>query len=104
MSSPAGYEDDHPTEYRPATYDEIAKYQAGVECLDVRELPLEPVESLSASPTSITLAPEDPVLPPPAPVFAAQSPADVPVPPPPPPAPVVPEAPVIPQPPLPPAQ
>lgn len=39
MSSPLGYEDQHPEDYRPATAREVAKYQGGQESITVRALP-----------------------------------------------------------------
>lgn len=82
LSSPAGYEDQHPEDYRPATAREVQKYNAGEEGVVARPLP--PIgDSTSASPTSITLqddADTDEVGPPVVvvtPVVAATDPAPV---------------------------
>ena len=75
MTSPAGYEDQHLTEWRPATHTEIQRYLSGsVETLDVSPLPLESLAP--SSPTTLQLEPEDPAAPAgPAPVFTPAPPA-----------------------------
>ena len=84
LSSPAGYEDQHPSEYRPATAAEIEKFKRG-NTVAVRVAPL-PVDQApaGATPTSITLADDGdageneqnvaPPAPAPAPVPAAPAP------------------------------
>lgn len=61
LSSPSGYEDEHPSEYRAATAAEIEKYKRGAETVVERALPVDLLPVSVASPTSITLAPEPPV-------------------------------------------
>jgi hypothetical protein len=63
MTSPSGYEDEHPTEYRPANLSEVARYiDGGVEVVDapLDLMSLESVGATTASPTSIRLAADDP--------------------------------------------
>lgn len=61
MTSPAGYEDQHPTEWRPATATEIGRFKSGEHSvLDIQPLSLSPAEAepRSAVPETITLAPD----------------------------------------------
>lgn len=79
LSSPSGYEDEHPDEFRPATPDEIAKYKAGAESVKIEHIDLsesEVVEQERASPMSLKLADEDPEVPP-APAAVPPGPAPV---------------------------
>ena len=107
MTSPAGYEDEHPTEWRGATRAEIARYQQDPATMDSvvpKPLPLDLAGGDSVvTPTTLVLqddepttgdtnpvVPEAPVVPPPAaPAPVAMEPVR--------PAPVVPAAPSIPQ-------
>lgn len=62
MTYPSGYEDEHPTEWRPATVSEVKKYKAGSEStVTVQPVQLSDVENVT--PSTIKLADEDPVLP-----------------------------------------
>lgn len=58
LSSPLGYEDEHPEDYRPATAREVQKYKGGQESVTTRSLPVPGAEP-TTSPTSITLMPAD---------------------------------------------
>lgn len=91
MTSPAGYEDANPQDWRPATAEEIQRYNGGVDSLDVRPLDMAALEALSAGSTPRTLKLEDdgPTEP------EAQQGIGGSVPPVPP-APAIPEAPVLP--------
>lgn len=63
MSSPAGFEDEHPEDYRPASPEEIAKYKAGRDVVVVEEIDLSDVVTAEApvlsSPSSIRLQDDD---------------------------------------------
>lgn len=60
LTSPAGYEDEHTTEWRPATQAEIQRYHAGTERteayvpVDLRDAAAERTEQ--ATPSTLTLA------------------------------------------------
>lgn len=78
MTSPAGYEDDHLNDFRPATKAEIEAYKNGAESIAPQAAELAP-ESLSeatpsvASPSVIQLQPDDPA---PAPAPAIPPPVE----------------------------
>lgn len=67
MSSPSGYEDEHPEDWRPATFAEREQYLAGVDNINgnaqPQELPQFGAEQATnvATPAALTLAPDDPV-------------------------------------------
>jgi hypothetical protein len=73
MTSPAGFEDEHPEEWRPASPEEIAKFKAGTETIVIEEVDLSPgVDDAppdAVVPHTLRLADDDPVVPPPAPVI-----------------------------------
>lgn len=94
MTSPEGHEDNNPSDWRPATPQEIEAYLAGDRQVDVSPLPVDvsaPVES-AASPSSLrledgppTAVQEAPVVPPvapppPAPAIPTPAPAIPPAP------------------------
>jgi hypothetical protein len=77
MTSPSGWEDEHPEDWRPASPDEVAKYKAGNDTIKIEAVDLSADETDSrpeaALPHTIELAEEDPVanIPPaPAPVMS----------------------------------
>ena len=77
MSSPSGWEDEHPEDWRPASPDEIAKYKAGIDTIKIEAIDLSADETdappAAALPHTIELAEEDPVVnipPAPAPVMS----------------------------------
>ncbi len=79
LSSPSGYEDEHPSEYRAATASEVEEYKAGVEAVVIKPLPVDYDQlGVTASPATIQLAPEPPVdiVPPAPPLAAPVSPPD----------------------------
>lgn len=65
MTSPAGYEDEHTTEWRPATAAEIKRYKEGAAGSDRTEAyaslsePLTSAQAAQVTPTTITLANDD---------------------------------------------
>lgn len=62
LTSPAGYEDEHTTEWRPATQAEIQRYLAGADRTEAYEpvpLDVNPARTEQATPTSLTLASDD---------------------------------------------
>lgn len=75
MTSPEGYELDHPTEYRAATHAEIQQYKRGHDSVEVFELPALSAEPAaeSVSPTTLQLADDDDDAPAPV-VFIAPAP------------------------------
>lgn len=80
MSAPAGWEDEHPEDYRPATPEEIARYQSGQHLLKIEQIDLSPAAMdeapASASPTTLRLMEDDPPvddIPPPAPAISRPS-------------------------------
>jgi len=86
MTSPSGYEDEHPEDWRPATLGEREQYLAGVDNINGNPQP-QPIALFDAlgnvaTPTSLTLQADDPV-----PVDIALPPA--------PPAPVAPPLPPV---------
>lgn len=58
LSSPSGYEDEHPGEYRPATAAEIEKYKRGAEGVVQKPLPVDSGLVGIAAPATIKLADE----------------------------------------------
>lgn len=66
MSSPAGYEDEHPQEWRPATRSEIERFKTGVDMIDMEPVSIDEAfagaETAGAyQPQSLRLEPEPPV-------------------------------------------
>jgi len=62
MTSPAGYEDEHTTEWRPATAGEIQRYVDGADRTEAyAPVPLQPdaERTAIATPTTLTLASDD---------------------------------------------
>ena len=65
MTSPSGYEDEHPEDWRPATLAEREQYLAGVDNINGNPQP-QPIELFDgmgniATPQSLTLQADDPV-------------------------------------------
>lgn len=63
MTSPSGFEDEHPEDWRPASPEEIAKFKAGAESVRIQAVDLSAGESdlrpEAALPEVIRLADED---------------------------------------------
>lgn len=64
LTSPAGYEDEHTTEWRPATASEIQRYvdsagRATTEAYTPVPLTADPARTAEAVPSTLTLADED---------------------------------------------
>jgi hypothetical protein len=79
MTSPPGWEDEHPEDWRPASPEEVAKFKAGIDSVKIEAIDLTPDESdtppEAALPHAIQLAAEDPepaanIPPAPAPVMS----------------------------------
>lgn len=72
MTSPAGYEDEHPSEYRPATQEEVDAYKSGADTTRPYARAQVELSSEAAVPRAIRLedepseaAPAAPLVPPP---------------------------------------
>jgi hypothetical protein len=93
LTSPAGYEDEHTTEWRPATRAEIERYQnIGTDKFEAYQpvpLQADAQRTEQATPATLTLADDDNLgvdITPPAPPLSISQPSVVPTAPPPPPA------------------
>lgn len=91
MSSPSGYEDEHPEDWRPATFAEREQFLAGVDNIAGNPQPMQLPQFAAteqATPSSLTMAPDDdepvviiaPVIvpPPPAPAIVPSAPPPAP--------------------------